>query len=137
MRPEALPDPDDIAAVARRHDVHLLLQHGSTVTGTAHAHSDLDLAVLLERAPAASDAVLDLLADMQRVFAGHELDLVVLNHADPLLLKRVTERCRLLYGSPARLRDLKIYAFKRYQDHRRFLDMEADYVRRAIAAAGR
>lgn len=59
--------------------------------------------------------------------------MTVLNHADPLFLKRVTERCQLLAGSPARLQRLQVYAFKRYQNHRRCLELERDYVRRHAA----
>jgi hypothetical protein len=35
------------------------------------------------------------------------------------------------------LQELKIYAFKRYQDHRRFLAMERDYVARKLQALAR
>jgi uncharacterized protein len=125
-----------LESIARRHGVLLVLQHGSTVTATTHPGSDLDLAILLERAPT-TDSYLSLLADLQAALPGREVDIALLNHADPLLLKRVTDRCVLLYGSAARLRDLKLYAFKRYQDHRRYLALERDYVRRKVAAARR
>jgi len=62
----------------------------------------------------------------------HEVDVAIINHADPLFLKKITERCRLLYGSPRRLAELKIYAFKRYQDHRRYLALEREYVHRTL-----
>jgi predicted nucleotidyltransferase len=126
---------DLLDALARKHGVRLLLQHGSTVTGRTHAGSDVDLAVLLHRAPDSADAYLALVADIQEAFPGRPVDVVVLNHADPLLLKRVTEHSRLLLGDVAALRELKLYAFKRYQDHRRFLSMERDYVRRKVAEA--
>lgn len=42
------------------------------------------------------------------------------------------EQCRLLYGSPRALAELRIYAFRRYQDHRRYLALEREYVDRAI-----
>jgi hypothetical protein len=58
--------------------------------------------------------------------------MAILNHADPLFLKKVVERCRLLYGSPQRLERLKLFAFKRHQDYRRFLDLERRYVEHAI-----
>jgi uncharacterized protein len=119
-------------SIARRHGVLLVLQHGSTVTGMAHSGSDLDLAILLDRPPT-SDVYLSLMADLQAAFPGRELDVALLNHADPLLLKRVTERCVLWYGSATRLRDLRLYAFKRYQDHRRYLALEREYVRRKLA----
>jgi hypothetical protein len=65
------------------------------------------------------------------------VDLATLDRADPLFLKRVLESCRLLAGSPRRLAELKIYAFKRYQDHRRYLPLERAYVDRVLATLGR
>ena len=133
MTPPTALDRVALDRIARRHRVQLILQHGSTVTGAVHAKSDIDLAVLFERIPAVTDTSLELAGQLQQLVPGREVDLVLLNHADPLLLKRVTDACVLLYGSPAALRDLKLYAFKRYQDHRRFLEMERAYVRRRIA----
>ena len=106
------------------------------MSGRTHAGSDLDLGVLFERAPSSLDDVTTLGGELQALVPGREVDVVVVNHADPLLLKQITESCVLLYGSPARLARLKLYAFKRYTDHRRFLRMERDYVRRHAAPAG-
>ena len=125
---------DEIAAA---HGLDLVVQFGSTVEGTAHARSDLDLGVLLKRAPASYAEHADLAAALQPLFPGLEIDLVVLNHADPLLLKRVTEHGVLLSGAPSQWQEFRLLAFKRYQDHRRFLQMERDYVERAVAAARR
>ena len=122
------------AALARRHGVLLLVQFGSSVSGKTHASSDLDLAVLLERAPESWQAQADLLADLQALFPGKEVDVSLVNRADPLFLRKITEQCRLLYGPAERLHELKIYAFKRYQDHRRFLAMEREYVTRKLRA---
>jgi predicted nucleotidyltransferase len=127
-------DCPPLDSIARQHGALLVLQHGSTVAGTAHRGSDFDVAILLDHFPT-TEAYLSLIADLQAAFPGRELDVVLLNRADPLLLKRVTERCVLLYGSAARLRDLKLYAFKRYQDHRRYLAFEREYVRRKVASA--
>jgi predicted nucleotidyltransferase len=124
-----------LEAQAAAHGVVLLVQFGSTVTGATHAGSDLDLAVLLAQAPDSYAIQADLQAALQSCVRDREVDLVVLNHADPLLLRQVTERGRLLCGDPNRWQEFRAYAFKRYQDHRRFLQMERDYVDRAIAAA--
>jgi predicted nucleotidyltransferase len=111
-----------------------MLQFGSTVSGRSHPASDIDLAVLLARRPASLDEQVDLVADLQSLLPGREVDVALVNGADPLFLKKITEQCRLLYGSPRALSELKIYAFKRYQDHRRFLAMERQYVSRRIRA---
>ena len=107
------------------------------MSGRTHATSDVDLAVLLERRPASLEAHAELLGDLQALLPGREVDVALINGADPLFLKKITERCRLLYGSPRALHELKIYAFKRYQDHRRFLAMERAYVNGKIRALAR
>lgn len=123
--------------IAERHGASLLLQYGSTVGGPTHAASDVDVGVLYDREP---PPLLDqgaLIDDLQERFPGRRVDLAILDRADPLFLKKVLEGCRLLAGSPRRLAELEIYAFKRYQDHRRYLSLEREYVDRVLAALGR
>lgn len=126
-------DPTRLDAIARRHGIRLLLQFGSTVAGTEHARSDVDLAVRLER-PLSLHERADLAHDLQALFPGGEVDLAVIDRADPLFLKQVTERCRLLYGARRDLHELKCYAFRRYQDHRKYLPLEREYVARTLRA---
>jgi predicted nucleotidyltransferase len=122
--------------IAADHGVELLVQFGSTVTGTTHARSDVDLAVLFKEGDRLIDRAADLSVALPAAVPG-EIDLAILNHADPLLLKQVTEHGVLLHGSPNRWQEFRAYAFKRYQDHRRFFEMERAYVERAIASARR
>ncbi len=127
-------DDGRLEAIATRFGVRLILQFGSSVTGKTHARSDLDLAILLDGPPLSLSEHGELAHALQGLFPDQEVDLAFLNRADPLLLKKVTEACRLLYGRPAELQRLKIYAFKRYQDHRRYLDLERRFVARALGA---
>jgi predicted nucleotidyltransferase len=129
------PASAEIAPIAEKHGIVLLLRFGSSVTGTLHERSDVDLAVLLERVPTSLAAHAELLRDLQQLFPDREVDLALLNRADPLFLRKITEACRLLYGSPGALQRLKIYAFKRYQDHRKYLEMERRYVERSLQGA--
>jgi len=62
------------------------------------------------------------------------VDLGLLHHADPLFLKKVLENARLLAGSPRDLARLRMYAFRRYQDHRRFLRLERRHLDAFLAA---
>lgn len=129
----------DLAEVARRHGIRLILQFGSTVDGPSHAQSDLDIAVLLTTAEVSLEQLGAMRHELQRCFPDREVDLSIINRADPLFLKKITERFRLLYGPIQDLHRLRLYAFKRYQDHRRFLDLERRYVNRTLdrLAAGR
>ena len=130
-------DGQRLEQIARANGVELVVQFGSTIAGTSHAGSDLDLAVLLTRAPLSYAEHADLAAAFQSLVPGQRIDLVVLNHADPLFLEQIAEHGRLLYGPTNRWAESRAYAFKRYQDHRRFLAMEQDYVARRIQALAR
>jgi predicted nucleotidyltransferase len=118
--------------IARLHGVRLLLQFGSTVSGRPHDRSDVDVAALFDGVPTL-ERQSQLLSDLRDVFPGRQVDLGVLNRADPLFLERVVRRCRLLAGAPRALAELRLYAFRRYQDHRRFLALEERHVRRFVA----
>ncbi len=130
-------DPDRLAAIARKHHIVLLLQFGSTVTGRTHAASDVDLDVLVKERPRSLEVYSEIIADLQSLIPDREVDVALINGADPLFLKNIAEQCRLLYGSTRALQELRIYAFKRYQDHRRFLAMERTYVTRTMLALAR
>lgn len=127
-------DRQRVETVALKHRILLLVRFGSSVSGRTHPGSDVDLGVLFERMPDSFESQADVVADLQALVPGREADVAFLNRADPLFLKQITDRCELLYGSPRRLDALKLYAFKRYQDHRRFLEMEQAFVDRKIAA---
>lgn len=120
--------------IARRLGIRLILQFGSTVSGTEHGRSDLDLAVMLEAADVPLRTLLEVRRALEELFPGREVDLALINRANPLLLKKITERCRLLFGSPEDLALLRLYAFKRYQDYRRFFDLERNFVAKRLAA---
>lgn len=77
-----------------------------------------------------------LAGDLQQCVPGQDVDLVVINHADPLFLKRILQDCRLLFGQSRVLAELRLYAFKRYQDHRRFLAGEREFVTGFLRRAG-
>jgi len=121
-----------LAEIAASHRIRLLLQHGSTVSGQVHSASDVDVAALFEHGHDSLAAVTALGADLQGLYPRRDVDVAVINHADPLFLKKILERCQLLYGSPRVLAELRMYAFRRYQDHRRFLALEQSYVRRSL-----
>lgn len=134
---QAVPGPmhaNQVAEIAERHGVLRLLLFGSLATGTVHARCDVDLAALLDRTQLSLRDHASLLDDLQGQFPGQEVDLAILNHADPLFLKKIMEPCRLVYRDPRRLQPVRIYALKRYHDHRKYRDMERRFVARSLAA---
>jgi predicted nucleotidyltransferase len=130
---------EDLKDIAQKHGIVLVLKFGSSVTGRMHLRSDVDLAILLDRSTITLQEHAELLQSLQPLFPERELDLALINHADPLFLKKITDNCELLLGPPERLQALKLYAFKRYQDHRRYFELERQYAERFLATtrAGR
>ena len=126
------PHTPDLADAARRHAIQLILQFGSTVDGPVHSRSDLDLAILLKDTDVSLERFGDIQQSLQACFPGRDVDLAIINRADPLLLKQILDRCRLLYGPIQTFQRLRLYAFKRYQDHRRFLDLERRFVNQTL-----
>lgn len=122
-----------LATFAERHGIRLIVQFGSTVIGRVHPQSDIDLGVLLPNAELPLRTLVEIQHGLQEFFPDHEVDVAVINRADPLLLKKMMEHCRLVYGNPRDLHRLRLYAFKRYQDHRRFFELERRYVERQLA----
>ena len=127
-------DQKSLERVADEYGVVLLVQFGSTVSGHEHSRSDVDLAVLLATPAPSLRTLAALGADLQPFYPGRKIDLALINRADPLFLKKILERCRLVHGAPRRLHELKMYAFRRYQDHRKYLALERTYVDRTLRA---
>lgn len=119
--------------IAQKQGIVLVLKFGSSVTGRMHPKSDVDLAVLLDRSTITLQEHAELLQSLQPLFPDRELDLALINHADPLFLKKITDNCELLLGPPERLQALKLYAFKRYQDHRRYFELERQFAERFLS----
>jgi predicted nucleotidyltransferase len=124
-----------IAQAADAYGIRLALLFGSAVSGRMHAGSDVDVAILLQNPDLPPGRYAELYHELQHALPDRDLDLALLNRADPLFLKKITESCRLLYGDVRDLQKLKILAFRRYQDHRRFLRLEREYVQRFIREA--
>lgn len=120
-----------IAKIAGEHILQMVLLFGSAVTGRLHPQSDLDLAVRFRVRPSRVNYA-ELCHDLQNVFREHPVDVAILNFADPLFLKKITEHCRLLFGERSELNELKIYAFKRYRDHQPYFALERAYVERFL-----
>ncbi len=116
----------------RRHRVRLAVVFGSTVTGRRTAHSDLDLAFWLEgKRIEGQELVLTnaLMRDLHR----NDVDVVVLNHAAPLLQWQIVSTGRLVYErQPGQFHQLQVQAMKRYQDSRKLLDLQELFLTRFL-----
>jgi predicted nucleotidyltransferase len=101
--------------------VRLAYLFGSQAEGTAHAVSDVDVAVLLDAGLSPRDLGalrLRLAADLMSLLHTDAVDLVVLNHAPFLLRHRVLRQGQLLFAADdaERVR-FTAETLERYLDH--------------------
>lgn len=67
-------------------------------------------------------------------FPGREVDLAILNRADPLFRKKIMEGCRMLFGTAEDFARLRLYLFKTYQDFQPYLELERQSVAKRLSA---
>ncbi|MBM4394621.1 MAG: hypothetical protein FJ087_02895 [Deltaproteobacteria bacterium] len=109
-----------LADVAREFGLRLVVRFGSTATHRAGPSSDQDIAVLASSAPDL-DRETALVVALGEALGGPDVDLTVLNRADPLLLFEVVRQgVPLFEAEPALFAATRSYASRRYDDTLKF-----------------
>ena len=119
--------------IRKKHNLSLILMHGSRVSGKTHPKSDTDIAVVRKKGFERFD-LLALIADLVKFLKTDRVDVVDITHANPLLLFAVARKSKLLAGSQKDYDKFKLLAFHRYSDYQPYFKMEAEFVRERIAA---
>jgi predicted nucleotidyltransferase len=89
------PTPPELESIARRHGLKLMVLFGSQASGHTHPASDLDVAILPTH-PLSWDERNVLWGELCELFQT-EVDLSLLDHAQPLLMAKVTRHGQVLY----------------------------------------
>ena len=117
--------------IRKKHNLSLILMHGSQVTGKIHTNSDTDVAVVRKNTSESFD-FLALTADLSNYLKTDRVDLVDVTHANPLLLFAVTRKSKLLAGTDNDYEKLIYLAFHKYADYQPYLKREAKFVKERI-----
>jgi predicted nucleotidyltransferase len=115
-----------LKALCARYPVRLCYLYGSQVRGTAHALSDVDVGFLLDDMDqkAYRELWIDLYEAVSQLCPDHEVDLVILNLAGPLLRNKVIREGRLIFKKDEHIRvDFECRTLESYFDFRYFADI--------------
>lgn len=130
-------DKRKIDRFCEEHAIDLLILFGSCAAGATHRESDVDVAVKCRRGAEVSK--LELLYQLDDLFEGKPIDLVVLTaDTDTLLLYEIFSRGRLLYErAPGSFEAEKLRAWKLYLDTEQLRAMQAGYLKEFIERVSR
>ena len=121
-----------IAKIANKFKLKLIVVFGSFANGKNRKDSDLDIAVLGLKEVFFKEQI-GLINELSLVF-NKNVDLSVLNKANPLLLFQASKNPILLYGSRKELLKFKLYAFNAYNDYTPYFEMEKNLNKKIISA---
>jgi predicted nucleotidyltransferase len=114
--------PRAVAEIAEREGIDLVVLFGSAVRGRLRSESDVDIAVRFAGGRPGFEVEARVAADLHEALKPpRELDLVLLNHAGPLLLVLVAHEGVPLYeASPEVWPRFWLYARRRFADTEKY-----------------
>lgn len=118
-------------SLAKKHNLSLILLHGSRVTGEIHDKSDVDIAVVRKN-PNKKLKLLALISDLTKKLKADNVDLVDITHANPLLMYAVMRKSKLISGEKEAYEKMLNLAFHKYSDYLPYLKREEEFIKERI-----
>ncbi|MGE5581696.1 MAG: type VII toxin-antitoxin system MntA family adenylyltransferase antitoxin [Bacillota bacterium] len=126
-------DKKAVNFLAEKHHIRLILLFGSRSKNDYRLESDIDLGVLFESKP--GDLTL-VIADFRKTFPDYPIDLVVLNHSDPVLKFEIISNYQILYCKDQEVFiNFYLNTIKQHNDIKKFLALEQIYLNKFIGGA--
>lgn len=120
------------AKITKKHKLKLVIIFGSFASGKNRKDSDLDLGVISEKEISFEKQIV-LTNELSQIFKKN-IDLSVLNRANPLLLFEASRNAILLYGSQKDFFEFRLRAFHAYNDYQPFFKLENELNKKIIKA---
>ncbi|MBI2100813.1 MAG: nucleotidyltransferase domain-containing protein [Candidatus Vogelbacteria bacterium] len=122
----------DVAALAEKYGLTLVVLFGSQVSGLTHKESDVDVAYRADKKLSFDDEVL-LNFDLTEVFKNDKVSLVNFKTAPPLLLKQIVTNVIVLYErTPHLFTETLLRSLRAYDDAMGIFELTAKYVSRRV-----
>jgi len=123
------PSAEQLEPLARKFGLRLIVLFGSTARGVMNRESDIDLGVLSEK-PLSLVQRRRLWSALSAFFPA-DVDLTMLDHADPLVSYQVASEGVILFETiPFAWETWKSYAVRRYWDTDKFRESQSAYLTR-------
>jgi predicted nucleotidyltransferase len=125
------PAKDQLQPIAQKYGLRFIVLFGSVARGRVHEESDIDIGVYTEK-NITFNRRLKLWLELCQVFNA-EIDLAVLNHAEPVFGALVARDGKLLYeGKKYAWETWRSYKTRQYWDTKKFREDLERYVARRV-----
>ena len=120
---------DGLAGLCHERGISLIVLFGSQVQGSAKEDSDVDLGLVLDTYPITPEEELVLIRELVWTIKNANLDITILNHADPLLGYHVACHGHPLYErEPHSFERFQLRAWKRFIDTAKFRRLQGPFI---------
>ncbi|MBI5842816.1 MAG: nucleotidyltransferase domain-containing protein [Chloroflexi bacterium] len=135
LLPFSPPSKKQLQPIAQKYGLRFIVLFGSVARGRVHEESDIDIGVLAER-PLTLNRRLKLWLELSNLFRA-EIDLAVLNHAEPVFGFEVARDGELLYERDNfAWENWRSYKIRQFWDTGKFRDDLERYVARRVKGMG-
>lgn len=120
---------NEIKEILSDYELQLLILFGSYEKENFNEKSDLDLAVKVKDIEKLKKAQLDILHQISSLFNQIPVDLVLLNHADPLIKFKIASEGKILYQKEKDyFEKFQVRAAAEHNDARKFYQLDKKFI---------
>ncbi|ADD02074.1 MULTISPECIES: type VII toxin-antitoxin system MntA family adenylyltransferase antitoxin [Thermoanaerobacter] len=125
-------DKKKLKEFVNKYNISLILIFGSYAKGRARESSDLDIGIKFDK-NIDMNLYSSILRELVEIFNREDIDVVVLNYADPLLRFEIITSCKVLYQAYSEAYiDFYLYSVKSYDDVKKLRKLEENYLKKGI-----
>jgi len=115
--------------LCKKYQINLMIIFGSFVTENFNHKSDIDLAILATNINLIKDNRVLILKKLENLFKHREIDLILLNHADPLLKFNIATEGKMIYEKEAGIyNEFLVRAMNEHNDAKKFYKLDKKYI---------
>lgn len=124
---------NQLKKICTQYSINLLIIFGSYASDMFNEESDVDIAIMAENPYKILKTQKKLVGELSRLFEYRDIDLILLNHADPLLRFIIARKGKLVYEKEKGFFNIfKVRAMSEHNDAQKFYKLDKQFLEQYI-----